>query len=84
MVPALYALNRSGNTWLDALRSERKDPVKLLKETEVQELMQCSARHIQNLRKRRLLTYLRIGRSIRYDIRDVEAALKKLRVEELG
>ena len=58
--------------------------MKLLKETEVRELIQCSARTMQNLRKRKLLTYFRIGRAIRYDMRDVEAALKKLKVEALG
>ena len=58
--------------------------MKLLKETEVLELIQCSARTMQNLRKRKLLTYFRIGRAIRYDMRDVEAALKKLKVEALG
>jgi hypothetical protein len=57
------------------------ETMRLLKETEVRELMQCSARTVQNLRKRKLLVHFRIGRAIRYDIRDVEAALKKLKVD---
>jgi hypothetical protein len=54
---------------------------RLLKEKEVLELLQCSSRHLSNLRRRRLLAHFRVGRSIRYRLADIEAALSKLRVE---
>jgi hypothetical protein len=58
--------------------------MKLIKEREAAELMQCSARHLRNLRRKRLLPYFRLGGAIRYSVVDLDAALKRLKVEALG
>jgi hypothetical protein len=57
---------------------------KLLKERDAAELLSCSARHLRNLRRKRLLPFFRLGGAIRYSVVDIEAALKKLKVEALG
>ena len=57
---------------------------RLLTEKEQAEELQCSLRHLANLRKRRLIPYVRLGRSIRFDPAAVERALTKLSVRELA
>jgi predicted DNA-binding transcriptional regulator AlpA len=83
---ASFALNRCGNIWPAAPRNERripngKNPMKLIKEKEVLEMFQFSARHLRELRHRKLIPYYQIGRSIRYCVADVESALQRLKVE---
>ena len=47
------------------------------------EQLQCSIRHLINLRNKRLIPYVRLGKSIRYDPAAVQRALEKLTVKEL-
>jgi hypothetical protein len=54
--------------------------MQLLTERDTAKLMKYSVRHLRTLRRMKLLPYLQIRRSIRYDLRDVEAALKRLKV----
>lgn len=48
---------------------------------DVMELLSCSRRHIQHLRDSEQLTYTQSGRTIRYNIDDVEAFLDNGKVE---
>ena len=58
--------------------------MKFITEKDLLRMLKCSPRHLLNLRQRRLLPYTRLGRSIRYDVDDIERALKKLTVREHG
>jgi len=49
---------------------------KWLTTDEVMELLQCSRRHIQYLRDSEQLPYAQNGRTIRYDIDDIETFLR--------
>lgn len=48
---------------------------------EVMEMLQCSRRHVQYLRDSKQLPYSQNGRTIRYNIKDVEAFLNRHKVE---
>jgi hypothetical protein len=59
--------------------------MKLIKEKDVLEMFQFSSRTLRELRRQKLLPFYRIGkRNIRYSVADIEAALKRLKVEALG
>jgi excisionase family DNA binding protein len=49
----------------------------IVKEREIAKLLGFSQRNIINLRNQGILPYMRIGRSIRYDMEQVQEALKK-------
>ena len=54
-------------------------------ESELAEILTCSVRHLQNLRRRKLIPYVRLGpRLVRYDPSDVERAIQKLTIREHG
>ena len=57
---------------------------KWLTTDEVMDILQCSRRHIQHLRDSGRLLYRQNGRSIRYDIDEVEAYLNKGKVNSNG
>jgi hypothetical protein len=44
----------------------------------------CSLRHLQNLKNRRLIPHIKLGRLVRYDPVAVQRALEKLTVRELA
>lgn len=48
---------------------------------EVMDLLQCSRRHVQHLRDSEQLAFSQNGRTIRYNIEDVEAYLNRGKVE---
>ena len=54
--------------------------------TEKQEALRlnCSWRHMVNMRNRRLIPHIRLGRAIRYDPVAVDKAIEKLTVRELA
>ncbi|OAN62433.1 hypothetical protein A8B79_02460 [Balneola sp. EhC07] len=54
---------------------------KWLNTEEVMELLQCSRRHIQYLRDEELITFSQSGRTIRYDIEEVENFLNSHKVK---
>jgi hypothetical protein len=56
---------------------------RLITEKQQAEQLQCSLRHLIDLRNRRLIPYIKLGRSIRYDPNAVQRALEKLTVKEL-
>lgn len=47
-------------------------------------LLRVSLRHLINLRKRRLVPHVRLGRSVRYNPSEVEKAVEKLTVQAVG
>lgn len=49
---------------------------------EVMEMLQCSRRHVQYLRDSKQLPYSQNGRTIRYNIEDVETFLNRHKVEK--
>jgi hypothetical protein len=54
---------------------------KLITETELANIINRSVQTLRNDRhRRRGLPYIRLGRSIRYDLRDVEAYIDEYRV----
>jgi excisionase family DNA binding protein len=53
---------------------------KWLTTDEVMEMLQCSRRHVQYLRDSEQLPYSQNGRTIRYDVDDVEAFLNDHKV----
>jgi Helix-turn-helix domain len=58
---------------------------RLLTESEQAELLTCSVRHLQNLRRAKLIPYVRLGpRLVRYDPTAVERAIQKLTIREHG
>jgi hypothetical protein len=46
------------------------------------DILSISVHHLINLRKRRLVPYVRLGKSIRYDPNEVAKAVRKLTIEE--
>ncbi|MBX3736022.1 MAG: helix-turn-helix domain-containing protein [Candidatus Didemnitutus sp.] len=42
-------------------------PKKLLNELEVSEILNVSVRQVANLRERRLISYIKLGRAVRFD-----------------
>jgi excisionase family DNA binding protein len=57
---------------------------KYITEFELSEELRVSQRHLINLRNRRLIPHLKLGRLIRYDRAAVEKALEKLTVKEIA
>jgi hypothetical protein len=57
---------------------------RLLKEKQQAQELNCSLRHLINLRRKRLIPFIRLGQTIRYDPVAVEKALEKLTVKELA
>ncbi len=45
--------------------------------------IKCSERHLINMRNKRILPFIKLGRSVRYDLHAVEKALEKLVVKEV-
>jgi hypothetical protein len=64
--------------------SGKEQPNKLIGEKQLLEDLQFSARHLWNLRKRRMIPYTKVGRRVMYNPTDVERALNKLSVKEIG
>lgn len=54
----------------------------LLREKEQAKQLKCSLRHLVNLRNKRLIPFIRLGRSIRYNPIAVARALEKLEIKE--
>ena len=57
---------------------------RLLKEKQQAKELNCSLRHLINLRQKRLIPFIRLGQAIRYNPEDVQRALAKLTVKELA
>jgi predicted DNA-binding transcriptional regulator AlpA len=58
---------------------------RLITESELAEILTCSVRHLQNLRRWKLIPYVRLGpRLVRYDPSEVERAIQKLTIREHG
>ncbi|CEF48934.1 unnamed protein product [uncultured bacterium] len=53
-------------------------------ERELAKELRISLRHLINLRNRRLVPHIKLGRLIRYDRTAVEKALEKLTVTEIA
>lgn len=53
-------------------------------EDELARELRISQRHLINLRNRRLIPHIRLGRAIRYDPVAVDKAIEKLTVKELA
>ena len=58
--------------------------VKLLRDKELAAELNISVRHVINLRQRRKIPFIRLGKSIRFDPAAVNRALQKLSVTEIG
>ena len=54
----------------------------LISEKAQAELLGCSLRHLVNMRNRRLIPYVRLGKLVRYDPAEVERAIQKLTIRE--
>lgn len=72
---ALISSQRAGN--LSPLKQ-------LLTERALAELLSVSATHLGHLRKRRVLPYLLLGKSVRYNQDEVALALDRLTVRPPG
>jgi hypothetical protein len=55
----------------------------LITEKAQAELLNCSLRHLINLRNKRLVPFIRLGKLVRYNPDAVQRALEKLTVKEL-
>ena len=55
----------------------------LIKEKELAAMLSVSWRHVQNLRKMRLIPHVRLGRVVRYRVQDVEKALERLTIRAI-
>ena len=58
--------------------------VQLLTEKQQAALLRVCERHLINLRNKRLIPYIKLGRSIRYDPEAVQRAIQKLSIRELS
>jgi hypothetical protein len=56
----------------------------LLIEKQMAERLNCSPRHLVNMRLRRQIPYVKLGRLVRYDPIAVGEALKKLTIKEIA
>ena len=54
----------------------------LLKKDELAALLRVTPRHLEKLTKRRVIPFIKLGRSIRYKWSAVEKALDKVTVKE--
>ena len=50
---------------------------------EVMKMLKCSRRHVQYLRDSKQLTFYQNGRTIRYNIRDIESFLNGQKIESV-
>jgi hypothetical protein len=57
--------------------------LRLNTEKQQAEQLQCSLRHLIDLRNKRLIPFIRLGTSIRYDPNAVQHELEKLTVREV-
>jgi hypothetical protein len=55
----------------------------LITEKAQAELLRCSLRHLINLRNKRLVPHVRLGKLVRYNPESVQRALEKLTIKEL-
>jgi predicted DNA-binding transcriptional regulator AlpA len=64
----------------------QKAPVKkhLKTEKEMMATLGISRKLIQNLRTSRLIPYVKLGRSVRYNPEEVSKAIEKLTINEIG
>ncbi len=58
--------------------------VELLTVTEVARLLTISVTGARRLQQRRQIPFIRVGRSIRFDKRDIDAYLTRQRVNTIG
>jgi excisionase family DNA binding protein len=56
----------------------------LISEKAQAKLLGCSLRHLVNLRSKRLLPHVRLGRLVRYNPDAVQRAIEKLSVHEVA
>ena len=56
----------------------------LLTEKQQANALACSPRHLVNLRQKRLVPFIKLGRLIRYNPEAVARALEKLTVKEVA
>ena len=56
----------------------------LLTEKEQAQRLNCSWRHLVNLRERRQIPFIKLGKLVRYNPEAVQRALEKLTVRELA
>ena len=54
----------------------------LITEKAQAELLGCSLRHLINLRNRRLVPFVRLGKLVRYNPDNVQKAVEKLTIRE--
>ena len=52
----------------------------LLKERQVAELLNCSPRHVGNLRARGIIRYLRVGGAVRFILKHLQEDIERLEV----
>jgi hypothetical protein len=57
--------------------------MRFLTSKEVLGMLQCSPRHLLNLRKRRLISFVRLGRTIRYSPDEIARAMSRLSVKAI-
>ena len=57
---------------------------RLLTERQQAKQLQISPRHLYDLRQKRLVPFIKLGKSVRYDPEDVAQAIKKLTIREHG
>jgi excisionase family DNA binding protein len=48
------------------------------------EALNCSLRHLAKLKARRVIPYVKLGKSLRFDPEAVQRAIEKLSVREIG
>ena len=58
--------------------------MKYVTEKDLVRMLKVSPRFVLSLRRRRLIPFCKLGRSVRFPLEEVESALKKLTVKELG
>jgi hypothetical protein len=79
-----HPLNVPQKTGKDGLRLNQTHMTQLLEETELLEIVRIKSRRLKSYRDRRLIPYIRTGRSVLYDPDAVIAALKQLERAPVG
>ena len=68
------------NATRDLYKVMERHPVLLITEAEQARILRISPHHLINLRRRRLVPHVRLGKSVRYNPDEVAKAMRKLTI----
>jgi len=67
----------------DTGSAANKPGIEWLTKGEMAKHFKCSVRHINNLMKRRVLPYVKMGRFVRFDVAACDSSVKRIQVKSV-